>query len=145
MNRLFLRIRTFNAAASGSMAVEFALIAPVLIAMLAGVIFYGVYLGAVNSIQQLAADAARASIAGLNDAERISIARAHVASAAPSFALIDPAKTSVTANVSSTNPNVFEVAVSYDASQLAIWGFQGLLPLPSKTITRSAAIQRGGF
>ncbi len=145
MRRVFSRMRAFNAAAAGSMAVEFALIAPVLIAMLAGVIFYGVYLGAANSVQQLAADAARASVAGLNDAERISIARAHVASAAPSFTLIDPAKTSVTAKVSSANSNVFEVAVSYDASKLAIWGFQGLLPLPSKTITRSAAIQRGGF
>ncbi|GLK56786.1 Flp pilus assembly protein TadG [Methylopila capsulata] len=127
------------------MAVEFALIAPVFISIVAGVVFYGVYFGAANSVQQLAADAARASIAGLSDAERVAIARQHVIAAAPSFVLIDASRTSVTAKPSTSDPNLFEVAVSYDASRLTIWGLDGLLPLPSKTITRTAAVQRGGF
>lgn len=129
----------------GTAAIEFGLIAPVLFVILCGTLSYGLYFGAANSVQQLAADAARASIAGLSDSERADIAKKHVAAAAKSFMLIDPTLASVRANPASADPNLFEVAVSYDSSKLGIWAFSGLLPLPSKTITRTAAIQRGGF
>lgn len=130
---------------AGSAAIEFALIAPMLLAVLVGVLSYGIYFGTANSVQQLAADAARASVAGLDDAERGSIARQHVSEAARSFVLIDASRATVRANVSAANPNLFEVAVSYDASRLSIWAFASLVPLPSSTITRTAVIQRGGY
>lgn len=130
---------------SGSAAIEFALIAPILIIILSGILCYGVYYGAANSVQQIAADAARASVAGLNDAERASLARSHVAQAAPSFVLVNPSRLTVKANPSSASADLFEISVSYDASSLAIWAFSGLLPLPPRVIVRTAAIQRGGY
>lgn len=130
---------------NGATAVEFALLAPVLVMVLVGILAYGLYFGAANSVQQLAADAARASIAGLSDSERASIARAHVAKEASTYVLIDPARATVAAAVSSADPNLFQVAVSYDASRMAIWSFAKLIPLPSKTITRTSVIQRGGY
>jgi Flp pilus assembly protein TadG len=130
---------------SGASAVEFALIAPVLLVFLVGVLVYGLYFGAASSVQQLAADAARASVAGLTDEERAAIARQHVADGSRSYVLLDPARAAVSARPSTADPNLFEVAVSYDASTLSIWAFEGLIPLPSRTIRRSAAIQRGGY
>ncbi|WP_020177547.1 TadE/TadG family type IV pilus assembly protein [Methylopila sp. M107] len=135
----------FASDARGATAVEFALLAPVLVMVLVGVLTYGLYFGAANSIQQLAADAARASIAGLNDEERATIARDHVAHEASTYVLIDPARATVSAAPSAADPNLFQVAVSYDASRMAIWAFSGVIPLPAKTITRAAVIQRGGY
>lgn len=137
--------RRFVRDGSGASAIEFALVAPVLLLFLVGVLVYGLYYGAASSVQQLAADAARASVAGLNDDERAAIARQHVADGSRSYVLLDPARASVSAHPSAADPNQFEVAVSYDASQLSIWAFEGLIPLPSRTIRRSAAIQRGGY
>ncbi|WP_164767076.1 TadE/TadG family type IV pilus assembly protein, partial [Mesorhizobium sp. M7A.F.Ca.CA.004.04.1.1] len=54
----------------GTSAVEFALLSPIFILLLLGMVAYGIYFGAANSIQQIAADAARTAIAGLNQTER---------------------------------------------------------------------------
>ena len=129
----------------GSAAIEFALVAPVLVIILIGILCYGVYYGAANSVQQIAADAARASVAGLTDQERSSLARARVQQHAPSFVLIDASRLSVTASSSSANADLFEVSISYDTGDLAIWAFSGVVPLPPRVIVRTSAIQRGGY
>ena len=137
--------RRFKKDSAASAAVEFAIIAPVLVAMLAGLLTYGVYFGLAHSVQQLAADAVRASIGGLSDAEREQLARAHVAASANQYVLIDPARVSVAARPAPSNANTFEVVVTYDAEGLALWTLQGFAPTPTKTIARSAAIRRGGY
>ena len=63
-------VRRLGSDAGGSSAVEFAIVAPVLIALFAGIVVFGLYLGAMSSLRQLAAEAARASVAGVTDAER---------------------------------------------------------------------------
>lgn len=63
----------------GASALEFALIAPVFLLMIFAMIAFGIYLGAAHSLQQIAAGAARASIAGLDEEERHSLARAYIA------------------------------------------------------------------
>ncbi|MFZ5617034.1 MAG: TadE family protein, partial [Pseudomonadota bacterium] len=63
--------RIFIANRSGASAVEFAIVAPVLLAMLLGMLAYGIYLSADHSVRQLAADVARETIAGIDDEERI--------------------------------------------------------------------------
>lgn len=139
------RGRRFLKATGGATAVEFALIAPVLIAALAGILAYGIYFGAANSVQQLAADAARASVGGLSDAERAALATARVNEEAGRYVLLDPSKVSVTATPAIENANLFQVRVSYDASKLGPFAFEGLIPLPAKTIVRTSTIQRGGY
>ncbi|TIM19494.1 MAG: pilus assembly protein, partial [Mesorhizobium sp.] len=44
---------------SGTSAIEFALLAPIFILLLLGMVAYGIYFGASHSVQQIAADAAR--------------------------------------------------------------------------------------
>jgi Flp pilus assembly protein TadG len=55
-------------------AVEFAIIFPIFLMLLFGIISFGAYLAVVHGIQQLAAEATRAAIAGLSDSERVTLA-----------------------------------------------------------------------
>ena len=56
-------------------AIEFAFVAPILLLLLVGIMGYGYVFGIYHSIQQIAAEAARSSVSGLNDTERSQIAR----------------------------------------------------------------------
>jgi Flp pilus assembly protein TadG len=130
----------------GTAAIEFALVLPVFLVLLLGILAYGIYFAAANSTAQLAADAARASVAGINDAERASLARANIASNVGSYGvLIDASKVTVVAAPLASDPNQFRVSISYNAVNLPIWSFTPFLPLPSQVIEQSAIIARGGY
>lgn len=135
----------FGRAQSGASAVEFALIMPVFLAMLFGIVVFGAYLGIVHDVQQLAAEAARSSVAGLSESERSSLASSYVTTNAASYPLIEPARLKVKAATSTSDANVFVVAVTYDASGMFIYTLPSLVPAPPTTIVRSAAIPRGGY
>ncbi len=126
-------------------AVEFALVTPLFLAMVFGIVMFGSYFAVIHGVQQLAAEAARVSIAGLNDTERGNLARNYVTANAATYPLITPAKLGVTAAVSSGDANVFVVTLNYDASQMFIYALPSFVPVPSPAIVRSAAIPRGGY
>ena len=130
----------------GTAAIEFALVLPIFLVLMLGILAYGIYFAAAHSTAQLAADAARASVAGLNDVERANLAKASVASNVSGYgALLDASKLTVVAAPLPGDATEFRVAVSYDASNLPIWSFTPFLPLPSSTIVQSAVIKRGGY
>lgn len=126
-------------------AVEFAFVAPVLLLMTFGIIGYGYVLGIYHGIQQIASEAARASVSGLNDAERARIARDFVVAHASSYAFIDPARIRVTTSQSPAPQQVFEVAVVYDMSDSLFSSLSSLVSLPPPLVERRAVIQRGGY
>ncbi|AHB48025.1 pilus biosynthesis protein TadE [Hyphomicrobium nitrativorans NL23] len=140
-----ISFRRFGATQDGSIAVEFALIFPVALIFFMGLLAYGIYFGAAHSVQQLAADAARASVGGLDDAERASIARAHVSASGGAYPLLNLDRISVFAASLGADPSQFEVRVAFDSADLPIWVLSGLVPLPSKTIERAAVVKRGGY
>ncbi len=129
----------------GAAAVEFALIAPLLLAFIFGIVAWGSYLAVVHGVQQLAAEAARFSIAGLSDSERSSLAQAYVIQHVSSYPLISLGRLSINAATSASDVNVFVVTVNYDASQMFLYALAKVVPLPSPNIASSAAIPRGGF
>lgn len=128
-----------------SSAVEFALLAPVYLLFLFGLIAYGILITANHSVQQLAAEAARISVAGLNEAERRSLARAFIAAHADGYAFIDPARLEVEVADSADDANRFVVAITYDASNLPVWNLLDGLPLPGAVIDRSSTVRLGGI
>ena len=135
MNTSFMRSAWRNE--DGTAAVEFALVLPIFLTLLLGILAYGIYFAAAHSTAQLAADAARASVAGLTDTERSSIARASVANNVRSYGiLLDARKVIVEAAAVPSDATEFRVAVRYDAA---------ILPLPSSTIEQTAIIKRGGY
>ncbi len=138
---LAVNLNLFRKAKDGTAAIEFAAVVPVFLAITFGILAYGFYLGAVHSVQQLSADAARASVAGLSNTERLQLAEAYVAAAASDYPLLELARVAVAA---SDTDGRFTITVTYDASHLPIWGLKGLVPMPAKSIERSAVIAHGG-
>lgn len=138
-------VRKFRKSRDGAAAVEFAIVVPLFLMMVFGIIIYGAYLAVVHGVQQLAAEAARSSIAGLSDDERQQLAQSYVTDNVKSYPLISPAKLSVDAGAASDNANVYVVTVHYDASGMFIYALPKIVPAPSPDIVRSAAIQRGGY
>ncbi len=126
----------------GASAVEFALIAPLLLALMAGIFSYGGYFWTSHTLQQLANDCARAAIAGLDDDERRSLAEAALAAGAESLALVGDGAPTLSV---SRRGETFEASVSYDGATTPFWVFEGLAPMPSKRMTRSARVRLGGF
>lgn len=139
------RLRIFFGARDGAIAVEFAILAPVFLMMVFGIIMYGSYLAVIHGVQQLAAEAARSSVAGLNESERSSLANAYVTGNVNSYPLIDPARLTVSAATSGADANVFIVSVNYDASGMFIYSLPSFVPVPPTRVVRSAAIPRGGY
>jgi Flp pilus assembly protein TadG len=133
----------FIACRRGVAAVEFAMLFPVFLTLVFGIVIFGSYLAMIHGVQQLAAEAARSSVAGLSESERSSLAASYVTANVGTYPLIIPSKISVNAATGS-DPNVFVVTVSYDASTMFIYSLP-FVPAPPSTIIRSAAIPYGGF
>lgn len=125
-------------------AVEFALISPVLLLLVAGSLVLGLYLGVSHSVQQLASEAARAAVAGLSAAERVDLARRSVAGGVGSYGLLRPDALTLSAGADMSDPDLFTVTLSYDATSLGLKAFANLLPVPVDRIERKASIRRGG-
>lgn len=123
--------------ARGTAVVEFALLAPVLLAMLAGIIGYGGWFWMAHTLQQAVNDAARAAIAGLSLSEKQALASNVVATDLVTASGLDPARATVTVTESS---EMVKVRVRYDATGTAFFAL-AFVPLPSPVIERAAAIR----
>ncbi len=128
----------------GATAVEFAMLLPVFLTMVFGIVVFGSYLAVIHGVQQLAAEAARSSVAGISDTERKSLASNYVKANVGTYPLITPNNVDIKAATSGSNPNVFVVTVTYNAAGMFIYSLP-FVPTPSPTIVRSAAIPFGGF
>jgi Flp pilus assembly protein TadG len=135
----------FKTDATGTSAVEFAMLAPLFIVLLLGIVAYGIYFGASHSVQQIAADAARTAIAGLNQTERQTLVSDFIAHDVAGYPFVDPNKLTVNAQDSVADGSQFVVSVSYDARNLPIWNLFPKLPLPGTTIQRQSTIRVGGI
>ena len=129
----------------GASAVEFAIIAPLFLFIVFALIVFGLYLGASHSVQQIAASAARASIAGLDAEERTELAEAYINDNAADFPLIAPAYLTVKSAPHDAGPDAFKITVAYDTTHLPIWDlFPSTFGLPT-TIETSSVIRDGGI
>src|SRR3546814_11537842 len=63
---------------SGVAAIEFALIAPIFLILMFGIVVYGFYFGTCIALAHAASEGARASVAGITAGERANFAEAQV-------------------------------------------------------------------
>ena len=124
---------------SGASAVEFALFAPILLLLLFGIAAFGTLLSTYNGVQQITAEAARASLAGSTASERDQLARTFITRALPSYPYLNAAKLTV-ATSTLTTPAAFKVSLSYDLSGSISFNLGTLVPLPAPTLTRSSVV-----
>lgn len=126
---------------AGSVAVEFALVGPLMILLIIGMVVYGGWFGLAQTVQGLAAEGARAAVGGLDDAERRRLASTFVASAATEGGL----RADRMAVTVQSDAQAIRVRVAYDAHDHPILALSGLIPSPPATIVRSAAVRTGGY
>ena len=129
----------------GVAAVEFAIVAPVFMFLLFGMIAYGVFFGAVHSVQQLAANSARAAMGGFDLEEREELVRDHVTAVLTNDGLLKSENLIVSVNEIEDRADFIKVTISYDATTLPIWNLYNGLPLPEPVIRREAIIRSGGY
>ena len=125
----------------GAALMEFALVAPVFLATLLGIVGYGGYFWRAHAVQQVANDSARAALSGLTSTERETLALAAATSEFRSMAGMDTART---ATVVRQTTETVTVEISYDGSRDGFLNLS-LIPLPSKLIKRVAAVRLGGL
>lgn len=125
----------------GTALTEFALVAPLLLTVILGIVGYGGYFWKAHGLQQVANDAARAALAGLTADERGGIARAVVRTGLTGLAGIAPNRTTV--DVTEADETI-TVRLAYDGAREPIFHL-GLVPMPDSTIRRSAAVRLGGL
>lgn len=136
------RLKQFSLGERANAAVEFAIIGPVLLLLMLGIFTYGGYFLTAHTVQQLANDAARAAIAGLDDDERRLLAQeaAQAGLAGQSYMRGQVSRIDVT-RAGAT----MAVRLTYDASEDVYWSFESILPVPSPDISRTATIRLGGL
>ena len=138
-----MKVRNFSRNNDGATAIEFAIVAPLFILILLTLVGYGIYLSVAHSVQQLAADAARASIAGLSEAERQDLANTYIHTSKISNGFLDQDKLAVRVEADAKNSNQFTVTLTYDASDLPIWALYSFA-MPGMEISRYSTIRVGG-
>lgn len=131
-------VSEFRKDQSGAVAVEFVLIAPLLLTLLFGIITVGYFMGVSHSVSQLAAGAARSSVAGLDTAERRELADAYLSEASVRYPLLIQNAVAHVVSFDDAGSAGISVAVTYgvDGSLLEI--ANGFLGLGITTIDGSA-------
>ena len=139
------RLSAFWRARGGGAAVEFAILAPVYMLMLAGMLAYGLYFGAAHSLQQLAADAARIAISGLDETERNVLVGRYLDLHAHEYLLIERRHLTYAIGDDPVDPTQYRVLLRYDAVELPIWNLYPPLPTAGRYLSHGATIREGGL
>lgn len=134
--------RKMAADCAGATAVEFALLAPILVVLTFGSIQWGLYFGAAHSVQQLCNDAARVAVAGLTAKERAGLVKAHVDKWGGEYSFLRKERIRSSVN---DDGEVIVVRTDYDASNLPIFALKGLMPVPPATIRQQSVVALGGY
>lgn len=116
-----------------------ALILPVLLMLFCGMVSYGGWFFAAHNLQQAANDAARASLAGISPTERATIARGAAETSLRRAGTIDPHNVSVLVD---DDGQTLVVRLAYDGARDPLLSMP-IVPLPERTIRRSAAARLG--
>lgn len=128
----------------GMAAVEFALLAPLLLMILFGVVVFSLYLTTWLGVAQAAAEGARASVAGLDAGERQSLATQRVQAVIAGYApLLDTSAVEIT--YPAAGAGLFSVRVSYPLTALDLAKYAPLAPVPAIAPARTATVTTGGY
>ncbi|WP_416357017.1 TadE/TadG family type IV pilus assembly protein [Aureimonas phyllosphaerae] len=100
---------------SGSIAIEFAALAPLLLLLIFGTLRIGHAIGVQHALSQLAASAARQALPSGNAEDREGAVRTFIRDSAGSFALLDPSRIDLAVNETSSS---LVVRVSMDVSHI---------------------------
>lgn len=131
----------FRADTAGAAALEFALVVPLLLALLMGIILYGGWFWLAHSVQSLASEGARAAVGGLDRSEQETLARDQIMLNVGDAGL-RPDRTDVGVTI---DGSAIRVRLTYDAGDHPLMALAGLAPAPPRIIERTAVVRTGGY
>jgi Flp pilus assembly protein TadG len=135
-------VRTLHKNRRGTAAVEFALVMPVLMMFLVGIVGYSLFLATQIAVVMAASEGARASVAGLSSTERSSLAQTAAQAVLQHYApLILLNNATVSAQQSASNSGMFQVTVNYAIPNSPLGR---LMPLPSSA-SFTSSVGNGGY
>ena len=132
------RFRRYATGQDGATAVEFAILLPLLLSMLFGIIAFGQYFAIANSLQQFAAEAARYSVSEPFDTARQARAEAFLASPDARFSFLNAQNISQTVTIIEGAVPGVQVTLVYDLDGTAVHIADGYLGIGLSDISRSA-------
>lgn len=130
------RVRGVARDRRGAALIEFALLLPMLLSMVMGVVCYGQYIWLAHSVQSAANDAARAIVAGLTPDERLTLAQAAIAI---DMASVPELRRNQIALAIEEGGARATVKLRVDARALTLLS-SGMVPLPEPVIERRAVV-----
>ncbi|MEO5866126.1 MAG: TadE/TadG family type IV pilus assembly protein [Sphingomonas sp.] len=125
----------------GTSTIEFALVLPLFGYLLYGILGYGQYFLLAHNVQQIANDAARATVAGLSADERRTLATSAIDHELGSLRTLSAGD--VSSSVDETSDTV-TVRVRLDASNVPLIR-NSFIPMPDAVIERRAVVRPGGI
>lgn len=130
----------------GLAAVEFVMIAPILLSISFSAIVYSFYFMALFGVREAAAEGARAAVTGLSTAERTNLARTGAQAVMGNYQFLQ-AQSDQAPQISATRIGTgqLEVKVSYDISGSPIMRAGSLLPLPNPVLSASVVVANGSY
>ncbi|UOA25408.1 TadE/TadG family type IV pilus assembly protein [Pseudosulfitobacter sp. DSM 107133] len=131
--------RHFLKTEDGATAVEFVLVLPILLSMVFGIICFGQYFAIANSLQQLAAEAARYSAIEFQQDDRVAAANTFITEADARFTFLAQDKVTYT-TVPLSDPDGIQVSLTYDLQGSAVALAGGFIGIDFVTLTRSSYI-----
>ncbi len=143
--RLTRRLRRGWLRCEGGMAaLEFALVAPLLLTLAFGIVVFSLYLAAWLGVIHAAAEGARASVAGMGSTERQTLAAGRIMAVVAGYSpLLDTAKVQIAYPAASAG--YFSVSVTYPVVELGLARYAALAPSPGLSPTRTATVTTGGY
>ena len=122
---------------SGVALIEAAIALPIMIVVMMGVVTYSFWLLTAQSLQQVANDAARSSLGGLTEVEREALAKTSIENSLLQAANVDPELVTVK---TVEEDGYLTITLTYDGSADPVFS-SSIIPIPSKSISRSSAIE----
>jgi Flp pilus assembly protein TadG len=128
----------------GASAIEFAIVAPVFFMLVFGIIVYGYYFAALSMLNHIAYEAARATVTGLSDDERSTLAHMRADELIGGLGgFIDAEAVEVSA--ATDGEGLYAVTVHYQFNALSLIGASSLVPLPPMEQTIRVEMSHGGY
>ncbi len=138
-------LRRLGRSESGMAAVEFAIVAPILLMLIFAVILYSLYFAAYMGVREAAAEGARAAMAGMSTSERSQLAIARATDIMNSYGALMGASSTATITAAQQATGTLTVSVSYDISSSPILKYGALLPMPSSTLQSNVIVANGSY
>ena len=105
----------------GTTAVEFGIVAPLLFAIMFGILAFGIQFATRIAVTYAATEGGRAAVGGLDDTERESLARAAITRVLTTLSpLVDPAEAAVTVvQVDVASDHKIDIRITYNDTRFA--------------------------